>query len=36
MYEASGDWSVSVGVPAKSGVSGAVWAAIPGDIIMAS
>ena len=30
MYEASGTWAEEVGLPAKSGVSGAVWCAIPG------
>jgi glutaminase len=30
MYEASGAWAMDVGIPAKSGVSGAVWAVIPG------
>ena len=30
MYEVSGEWAAEVGLPAKSGVSGAVWCAIPG------
>ena len=30
MYERSGEWARDVGVPAKSGVSGAVWAVLPG------
>lgn len=30
MYEASGNWWTRVGVPAKSGVSGAVLAVVPG------
>lgn len=30
MYEASGDWWTRVGVPAKSGVSGAIVAVVPG------
>jgi glutaminase len=30
MYEASGEWAASVGLPAKSGVSGAVWCSMPG------
>ena len=30
MYEASGEWAATVGLPAKSGVGGAVWAVIPG------
>ena len=30
MYEQSGEWGATVGVPAKSGVGGAVWASIPG------
>lgn len=30
MYEASSTWGAAVGIPAKSGVSGVVWAVIPG------
>eukprot|EP00908_Phaeocystis_cordata_P026346 Transcript_8826.p2 GENE.Transcript_8826~~Transcript_8826.p2 ORF type:complete len:338 (+),score=95.88 Transcript_8826:41-1015(+) len=30
MYEASGEWAAAVGLPAKSGVSGAVWCVLPG------
>ena len=30
MYEVSGEWAATVGLPAKSGVSGAVWCSIPG------
>jgi len=30
MYEASGSWSRDIGVPAKSGVSGAIFAVVPG------
>ena len=30
MYEESTSWSATVGLPAKSGVSGVVWAIIPG------
>lgn len=29
LYEASGEWAVNVGVPAKSGVSGALLAVVP-------
>lgn len=29
MYEASGDWSREVGIPAKSGVSGAIMCVVP-------
>jgi len=32
MYEAAGQWAYDVGVPAKSGVSGGVLAAIPGKL----
>ncbi len=31
MYDASGEWMLRVGMPAKSGVSGAVIAAMPGQ-----
>ena len=30
MYEESSKWESEVGLPAKSGVSGVVWAVIPG------
>ena len=30
MYDTAGEWAYSVGVPAKSGVSGAIFAAVPG------
>jgi len=29
MYESSGDWSREVGIPAKSGVSGAIMCVVP-------
>eukprot|EP01062_Namystynia_karyoxenos_P043900 TRINITY_DN3215_c0_g4_i2.p1 TRINITY_DN3215_c0_g4~~TRINITY_DN3215_c0_g4_i2.p1 ORF type:complete len:825 (+),score=264.66 TRINITY_DN3215_c0_g4_i2:125-2476(+) len=30
MYNSSGEWACTVGIPAKSGVSGAIWLAVPG------
>jgi glutaminase len=32
MYDGAGDWIVSVGLPAKSGVSGGVFAVLPGRL----
>ncbi len=32
MYDAAGDWLLSVGIPAKSGVSGGIMAVVPGQL----
>ncbi len=35
MYDAAGDWVTSVGMPAKSGVSGGILAVLPGQLGLA-
>lgn len=35
MYDAAGDWVTSVGMPAKSGVSGGIIAVLPGQVGLA-
>lgn len=35
MYDAAGDWTTAVGMPAKSGVSGGILAVLPGQIGLA-
>lgn len=32
MYNAAGEWAYSIGIPAKSGVSGAIMAVVPGKL----
>jgi glutaminase len=32
MYDAAGDWFSTIGIPAKSGVSGAIIGALPGEV----
>lgn len=36
MYDAAGDWMTTVGIPAKSGVSGGVLGALPGQVGLAA
>ncbi|MGY4719714.1 glutaminase [Naumannella cuiyingiana] len=36
MYDAAGDWVTSVGIPAKSGVSGVLIGALPGQVGLAT
>lgn len=36
MYDAAGDWITTVGIPAKSGVSGGVVGALPGQVGLAA
>ncbi|WP_221349855.1 glutaminase [Streptomyces beigongshangae] len=36
MYDAAGDWTTQVGIPAKSGVAGGLIGALPGQIGMAT
>ncbi|GAA1756369.1 glutaminase [Agromyces humatus] len=36
MYDAAGDWATQVGIPAKSGVSGGLIGALPGQIGVAT
>ena len=36
MYDAAGDWLTTVGIPAKSGVSGAVLGVLPGQLGIAA
>lgn len=35
MYNAAGQWAYSIGIPAKSGVSGAIMAVVPGKLGLA-
>ncbi|NLE97082.1 MAG: glutaminase [Propionibacterium sp.] len=36
MYDAAGDWMTGVGIPAKSGVSGGILGALPGQVGLAA
>ena len=36
MYDAAGDWATQVGIPAKSGVSGGIIGALPGQVGIAA
>jgi glutaminase len=35
LYDASGDWAYTVGLPGKSGVGGGIFAVVPGKLAIA-